>query len=225
MNDANGRSLTLRSLVTILFRPRATFRRLLDSGAPRIVIPLVALAIVAGFVQDFSRSGFEAAVATSAITRPALIAINVAGLIVLTLIGVLLFYGIAWLVAVVGRFYGGHGDARTVRAALAWGAVPTVWALLYYVPAAFFFASGDVHLRVGEGGSFAFDPGILAAGCGATLVMVLVRFAIFFWSLAVTIAAVGEAHGFSSWAALGTLATIAVVPLVVAAAAALAIFF
>lgn len=224
MNDANGRSLTFRSLVTILVRPRRTFRRLLESGAPRIVRPLVVLAIVAGFVQDFSRAEFEAAVATSAISRPALIALNLLGLMLLTLFGLLVFYGIAWLARTIGRFYGGTGEAREVRAALAWGVVPNVWALLIYLPAALMFVSGEPNLRVGEDGVVVFNPGILAAGCAPALVMIVVRFIFFFWSLWVMSATLGEAHGFSTWTGLGTLATMAVIPFIVAAAAALAIF-
>jgi hypothetical protein len=112
-------------------------------------------------------------------------------------------------------FLGGTGDIRGVRAAVAWGLAPVVWALLYRIPAAFWVARAQATSVRMRGGTIAFDPGRMADGCGLALVFALVELAVFIWCAVVMSNTVAEAHRFSAWHGLGTLVISAIVPFVV----------
>jgi hypothetical protein len=136
---------------------------------------------------------------------------------------VALFYLYAWVPFFIGRFLGGTGDIRGVRAALAWGLAPAVWALLYRVPAAIWFASsGTAAVQVRNGG-VKFDPGMIANGCGVALVFMLLELIVLVWCAVVMSNTVAEAHDYSALHGLGTLVIAAIAPVVVMIAAVLAI--
>jgi len=136
---------------------------------------------------------------------------------------VVLFWFYAWVPLLIGRFLGGTGEIRGVRAAVAWGLAPVVWALLYRVPAAIWFApSAATSVRMRDT-SITFDPGAISGGCGIVLAFLVVELIVFVWCAVVMSNTVAEAHGFSAWHALGTLVLSAIAPLVVLLAAVLAV--
>src|SRR5688572_752374 len=50
----------MTALASIMIRPRATMRRILDAGRDRMIIPLVLLATVSAILGDVDRSSLEA---------------------------------------------------------------------------------------------------------------------------------------------------------------------
>ncbi len=206
----------LANLAVVLIRPRATMARILEAPGARAVLLLFALSSISGIFGDVDAPTVQQITQQ---TGGAWVAWMIAGVIVCVLaLLVVLCWFYAYVPLFIGRFLGGTGEIRGVRAALAWGLAPTIWALLYRLPLAFWFAPSSSAVRM-RGGNVAFDPGKLADGCGVALVLVLIELAVFAWCAYVMSNTVAEAHRFSAWHAFGTLVLSAIAPLVVGLAA------
>ena len=211
----------LTDLAKVLVKPKATMARILAEGPRNVhVWMLFALSVLSGVAGDFD-APMVRRVTESEGGLP--IALGIAGVIVavLVLLPVLSWF-YAWVPLFIGRFLGGTGEIRGVRAAVAWGLAPAIWALLYRVPAAFWFgpsSASSVNMRDTK---VTFDPGAISAGCGVVLAFLVVELIVFVWCAVVMSNTVAEAHQFSAWHALGTLVLSAIAPFVVVLAAALA---
>lgn len=211
----------LADLAKVLVRPAAVMARILAEGPRNAHVWLLfALSVLSGIFGDFDAPMMDRLIRYSGGVHVALIiaAVVVAVLVVLTV--VCWFY--AYVPMLIGRLLGGTGEIRGVRAAVAWGLAPTVWALLYRVPAAIWFAPSAATSVQMRDASVTFNPGALSAGCGVALVFVLLELIVLVWCAVVMSNTVAEAHRFSAWHALGTLVLSAIAPLVVVLAAALA---
>lgn len=207
----------LTNLAAVVIRPRATMARILEAPSSRAVLLLFALSSVSGIFGDFDAPMVQQVVHQAGGARVAwMIAGVIVGLLVL-LVALCWFY--AYVPMFIGRFLGGTGEIRGVRAALAWGLAPTIWALLYRIPAAFWFTPSSAASVRMRGGNVAFDPGRMADGCGVALVFALIELGVFVWCAYVMSNTVAEAHRFSGWHAFGTLVLSAIAPLVVGVAA------
>ena len=211
----------LANLAAVLVRPRRTMRRILDSPRRRMVLPMVLLVVISGIFGDFDAPTAQKYLQQSGGWQVWLMVTGVVVCVIAAMVG--LFYLYAWVPYFVGRFLGGTGDVRGVRAALAWGLAPAVWALLYRVPGAIWFASSSptaVRLRNGKVG---FDPGMMANGCGVALVFMFLELIVIVWCAVAMSNTVAEAHDYSALHGLGTLVISAMAPVVVMIAAVLAI--
>lgn len=122
------------AFVSILYAPAATMERILARGR-RGVVPLVALALVSVMLNDRSSQPLPAMVrhATSAKVGAIVLAVIAASALVCAALFAL-FTAVAWA---AGKYiFHGTGTWRDVRAAMAWGLVPLVWAILWRLPAA-----------------------------------------------------------------------------------------
>lgn len=212
----------LRNLATVLIRPRTTMARILADPRRGTVLLLFALAVVSGIFGDFDAPMLQQIVHQSGGGKVALMVAGVTvGMIVLL---TALFWFYSWVPYLAGRFLGGTGDIHGVRAAIAWGLAPAIWALLYRVPAAIWLAPSaaatTMHMRRG---TVAFDPGRFSQGCGVALAFAVVEFLVLVWCVVITSHTMAEAHKFSAWHAFGALVISAIAPLVVAVAAFLAV--
>jgi hypothetical protein len=121
----------LKDLVTILYRPRETMRRILDRP-DRWSLQLVFLAFVCASVNDIDVRHFTG-ILPEIHLMPGLAALALAIIIGgFAWIGTL--FVLSWIATVIGRQMGGEGNARDVRAALAWAMVPIVWSPIYRLP-------------------------------------------------------------------------------------------
>jgi Yip1 domain len=121
----------LEDLVTILYQPRETMRRILDRP-DRWSLQIVFLAFVCASVNDIDVRHFTGIL-------PGIHLLPGLMLLALSIIaGGFLWIGtlfiLSWIATVVGRHTGGEGNARDVRAALAWAMVPIVWSPIYRLP-------------------------------------------------------------------------------------------
>src|SRR5579859_3177611 len=117
--------MSLKFLVTILYQPRETMRRILAS-ANRWTWEITALACVCASVNDINAD--QAAKELPGLRLGPGLALVALGLIVSAITWVIVLYIVSWIAAPVGRFLlGGTGSAGDVRAALAWGLVPVIW--------------------------------------------------------------------------------------------------
>lgn len=126
-----SQSPRLADLIAILYRPRETMRRILDSSN-RWVVQVTMLAAVLSDVNsiDASRLG-EALPQVKLLPVLAIIAL---GAIVDALSWVIVLFILAWIATGIGRLLGGSAPARDVRAAMAWALVPAMFSPLYRIP-------------------------------------------------------------------------------------------
>jgi hypothetical protein len=120
----------LKDLVTILYKPRETMRRILDRP-DRWSVSIVFLAFVAASVNDIE--GQRANEVLQLGTVP-LLALSVVGIVAGALLWVIALFLLSWIATGIGRVMQGTGSARDVRAALGWAMVPIIWSAFYRLP-------------------------------------------------------------------------------------------
>lgn len=207
-------------LASVLFRPRETMRRILDAPSSGAVLLLFVLAVLSGMLGDSDPVQLQNVFAKLPGAQAWLIAAVIAAVFV-CLVGATWLY--AWVPFLIGRFLGGTGDVRGVRAAVAWGFAPAIWALLYRAPTAIWLMPSAAATVRSRGGGVVFDPGVLASGCGIAFVIVLLELVVLVWCAFVMSNTLAEAHGYSAGRAFGTLVLSAIAPFVVVLAAVLSL--
>jgi Yip1-like protein len=201
-----------RDLVTVAFLPRQTMRRVLDrGGAP--VLPLVIVAVLSMLVADFSVADLRRAMA---MRDEKTIGMVTAVVICAALLEVALFYAFSWLAFYTGRFLEGQATTAQVRVAMAWGLMPMIWALLYRIP----FALLRPATQLPSPGIHVFVPS--GSQISVAITMTVAKWMILAWYIFVTSQTLAEAQRFSGWRGLATMAILAAIPLVIVAAAVLA---
>jgi len=204
----------LKWLGTVMIRPRATMRRVLDSLPDHLAIPLIVLATVSQFIVDEDYTRLTSALDTAPAAVGAFIVVSVVAL------GggltVALFYAFSFLVAGIGRLLGGSGTPQQVRSGLAWGTVPFAWAMLFRAPARALGGEtliATVYSR-GNGASFLQSLNPDTGFFFPILLLALLEAAAAVWYLVLSSKCVGEAHRFSAWRGLASLIAGIFIPLV-----------
>lgn len=174
--------------VAMWYAPRATARRLIDSGT-RGALPL---AMLLGISQALDRAATRDLGATMGL--PAILSLGVA---VGVVFGPLTLFLGAWLVRWTGSWLGGRGTAAELRTALAWGQVPTVSAMPLWIP---ILLVGGVELFRAEPHFANPADGLVILACG------LAMGAAGIWGTATSVLCVAEAHRFSGWKGLASVA-------------------
>ena len=211
----------LANVATILIRPRAVMRRILDAPRDRMSLVIFLLVTLSAMLADADRRNFRGmagAAKTHGIPIVALVAAAVAGTMIVALA---LFYFFSFAAWGIGRALEGSGTPRDLRRAVAWGLTPAVWALLYRVPAAFLLPRSNTTIRLGDD-NLRIDPGSLGTGCAAAIVFGVLELVTLIWCVVVSSNTIGEAHRFSSGRGLATVVLTSIAPLVIVLAAALA---
>ncbi|HVR42034.1 MAG TPA: Yip1 family protein, partial [Thermoanaerobaculia bacterium] len=198
-DDASPRERVSRvpALAAIVVRPRATMRRILDHPPYRGVHLIVVAAMFSSALSDMNWN--DAGGAAAAIDPRLTLAIVIGLLILMPLIAIAFFYLLTASATLAGRLVGGSGGFRQVRAAIAWGFAPIVWALVYRIPAAIFWVEATVAapqpiLRVGSD-TVVYRSGGLFGGAPWWQVVLLacLDLAIVAWYLIVASACLAEA--------------------------------
>lgn len=213
-----SRSPSLRDLVTVLYKPRATMRRILDSARNRWTAEIVVLAFIcASFADPDIRHLREVLPDFSLGSTLAFVAMV---LVLIATCWVLLIYALAWLVAYVGKYLGGSATVADVRAALAWGLVPLIWSVTYRVPIGLYRSRLRIHSTAPLQVSIDY---LQNGGCSLALIVGALQITFDLWVLFVMSSTVAEAERFETWRGLSTVAISAAVPVVIVIAAVLAL--
>ena len=115
-----------------------------------------------------------------------------------TVLGIPLFYLMAWVIERTGRFLGGTASGKELRAVVAWANVPTLIGLVLFALQLPFYREelflatapridADLWLQLGEVG------------------FALLRLALGLWGAVIIVLALAEMQGFSVWRYIGNL--------------------
>src|SRR5512140_563238 len=121
---------TLADLVTAVYRPRETMRRVL-AGSDRWAPQVVVLAFLCASVGDPDIRRLSTVLPGLGLSA---IAVVLLGLVVSAALWLVVWFVVSWLATMAGRWLGGLAPAADVRAALAWGMVPVIWSVVYRIP-------------------------------------------------------------------------------------------
>lgn len=206
-----------RDLLTVVYQPRTTMRRVLNAGRDRWTIPLVILATVCSQFGDTDIRGIQQRL--PGLTLPSALSLVVLVLVVNAACWILFLYLFGWLTTLVGRRLEGRADAVDVRAALAWGAVPVIWSMIVRIPLGIYAyrlvpETRDLHTLIMNF--------ISSGGCTFAILMLTFELLMYVWIAYVMSNTLGEAMRFSSWRGLATIAIVVAVPIVIGVAARLA---
>ena len=175
--------------LTMSLSPRATIRHIITTDPRRHVI---LLAVLYGIAETFSRASGLNLGDVVPFLGVILLCLSLGGLG-----GIVSLYVGGALLTWVGQRLGGRGNSIMVRAAIAWSAVPRIWALILLpIQIAIFrkelFTSATPQLHANR---------LLAL---LLLSFALVELIVRIWSFVIFLHALGEVHGFSAWRALVT---------------------
>ena len=123
--------MSLKYLVTILYRARATMRRILATPQ-RWTWQVVILAAICTSVND--ASDLRVAELFPGLRLMPFLAIVALSLIANAFSWCLFWLILSWIAFGVGKLLGGTGTASDVRAAAAWALVPAIWSPLFRIP-------------------------------------------------------------------------------------------
>jgi hypothetical protein len=204
----------LKDLVTILYRPRETMRRILDRP-DRWSLQVVFLAFVCASVTDADAWRLTKVL-------PSLHFLSALAIIGLAIIaGALVWIGtlfiLSWIATPIGRLMGGEGTVRDVRAALAWAIVPIIWSPIYRLPLVLLGIGANIQPDVNP--HKALLDFVSRGGC--SIIVLYLGFQLLFavWCLVLASFTLGEAQRFSPQKGfLNAAITIALPVLVIAAA-------
>ncbi len=155
---------------TMLTKPRAAIQQIIETNPQKRVFLLASLwgigHVILGNIKFESLAAFLKGIGITVVLG--------------SIIGIAGLYLSGWLVQKIGKILKGQGTPESVRAALAWSAIPYLWGMLLLVPL-----------------------GILMVSLMKSLVPVaFITTFIAVWSLVVVCKSVGQVQGFSAWKAL-----------------------
>lgn len=205
----------LRDLLTILYKPRETMRRILDAGRDRWTIQVLVLACFCAELSDIDTR--HARTVFPNLKLMTLIAIVCLVLVVVALVWVLLLFLLSWIATWVGRLLGGKGTPSDVRAALAWGIVPVIWSVIYRIPVVVYRNQFDVQPE--KNVRDVLSSFVAHGGCGFMVVLFALQTICFLGTFIVGSLCVAEAHQFSTDRGFITVAITLALPLMVIFAA------
>jgi hypothetical protein len=206
--------MSLKYLVTILYRPRETMRRILES-AQRWDVQVVMLAFVAASVNDINAQ--DAAAELPGLRLGPGLALVALGIIVGAIVWAIALYIVAWIATPIGRMLGGTGSVRDVRAALAWGLVPVVWSVLYRLPLTIY--AGHLHLSPQTDSHRVIREFLSHGGCSIIVLFFFFQLLFAVASIVLGSFTVAEAQKFSTEKGFVNVICAIVLPFLVIAAA------
>lgn len=195
----------LNPWIAIWTKPRETIQQIVDTDPNHLVLLLAALG---GVSQTLDRASIRSAGDQIEIQWIFLIA-AVGG----PIFGIIGLYIGAALVRWTGQWLGGTGSSENIRAAIAWGNVPIVLALVLWIPELALFGE---ELFTAEMPRMEANPMLAVVFTG----FMLVEMVIGIWTIVIVLQCLGQVQGYSAWRALANTllaVMVIVVPLVLVA--------
>ncbi|MGO8989197.1 MAG: YIP1 family protein [bacterium] len=117
------------------------------------------------------------------------------------------------LIRWTGKWIGGQAPSQNIRAAIAWSSVPTIWALILWIPQLVLFGQ---ELFTTETPRIHASPSLGFISLGFVAIQLIIAI----WAIVVFLKCLGQVQGFSAWRALGNTtlgALVIVVPIAIIA--------
>lgn len=185
----NHNPLTSSPWLTIWYAPRITVTAILQSNNPHEYVLLIAAAI--GIL-----GGFSSIIPLSFLGREYLLIGLISSLILGPIIGIVGLYIGGAVLSWLGFFLGGQGSAHDVRVAIAWAWVPQMVVVLLSIIQLAFFNNAITTIDPLTGMP-TISPAVSMLSC--------LQFILSIWFFYIYLQALGAAHRFSAWRALGTV--------------------
>jgi len=207
--------MSLKYLVTILYRPRATMRRILASTS-RWSVQIVILAAICTSVTGDSDSR-EISRALPGMTTVPLIAGLALGILANALAWVLFWLIVSWIAAGIGKLLRGRGTNADVRAAFAWALVPAIWSPLFRIP--FSVYTAQLHYAPTKDVNKVLLDFASHGGCSIIVLYLFLLFASEIGCFVLACFTLGEAERFSTQKGFLAVFSTIVIPVLVIVAA------
>ncbi|GGG85345.1 Yip1 family protein [Paenibacillus radicis (ex Gao et al. 2016)] len=176
--------------LAVWIRPRETVREQLDTGQP--IKWMIPIALGAGILNVLDRASSRSMGDT--MSMGALLALVIIGGMIAGLVG--LYLGSAIFVW-IGKWLGGEGSYSDLLTALTVGnLMPSIGMGILWIPKL---------LLYGKDNFTSISPSINAYPM-LDYMLLMVSLLLTIWNLIISLHAVGEAHQFSAWRALGSVA-------------------
>jgi len=169
-------------------KPRGTIRSIISSDPTKYVIVLAILSGIAQVLSSAAEYNLGDQLPLPFIFVIVLIAGSIMGMISLYIGGAILRWS--------GGLMGGRASATEVRAAIAWSAIPTIFATILWVPQLALFGT-DLFTSMAP--RIYFNPSLY-------LFFSIVQLVLGLWAFVLLLKTLGEIHGFSAWKGLASLA-------------------
>jgi hypothetical protein len=154
-----------------------------------MVIPLAALGGISRVLDIASTHSLADHFPITVILAAALVLGSLSGIIGVNFVGGQL--------RLVGGWLGGVANVQQVRAAVAWGQLPSLYASLLWIPSLVLFRE-ELYTTLTP--RLDVNPALAIA----LISIRLVAFVCAIWSIVVSCKCLGEVHGFSAWVAFGS---------------------
>jgi hypothetical protein len=182
--------LRLNPWFSMWTKPRETIRQIIETDPDHLATVVAALTGIATTLDRASSRNAGDTMPFAGVLGMVVVIGAVGGVIGVRVGAVL----VEW----TGNWLGGRGIREHIRAALAWGSVPTVWTLVPWA----------ILLVIVGGELFTAETPYLDEHLGLallSLVPLLAAFVMAIWSPFVLVKAIAEVQGFSAWRALGNV--------------------
>jgi len=190
---------TLNPWLSIWTKPRATMQQILATDQQHQVLLLATLASVAHILDKASEKSLGDKLDWHYLFLIAAIVGPIAGVVSL--------YVSSALIRWTGKLIGGQASSEHIQAAIAWAGVPTICALLLWLPGLVLFGQ---ELFTSQTPVIASNPLLAMLLLGFAALKIIIGL----WAFVLLIKCVGQAQGFSAWLALGNLVLSALVVMV-----------
>jgi hypothetical protein len=190
---------TLNPWVSIWTKPRATIQQIVDTNPQKFVVRLTSIEGFASVLDIASLRSLGDKYDWPIIFAIAAFAGPIGGLIGLYLAGAL----IRW----TGQWIGGKAPFQNIRAAIAWAGVPTIWALILWIPQLILFGQELFTTKIPR---IHARPSLWFMFLG----FMVINITIALWASVVYLKCLGQVQGFSTWKALCNTILVAMVSIV-----------
>ena len=187
-------NLVSSTWIGILFQPRATIRKIIETQPSKHVILLGALVGIYQFLNNASGNNLGESMPLFAILGLAITAGPIAGIAGVYLGGALFWW--------TGKLLKGQASPQEVRAAFAWSSVPSVLMLPLVAVEIFIMREAlfsERELILSGSPSVDLFLAILLFAMGLAMIVASI------WQLVLLVKCLSEVNGFSAWRALATL--------------------
>ena len=208
--------MSLKYLITILYRPRETMRRILDSPGSRWGLQVAALASICASVKDADVSRVD--VSLPGLKLMPLLSIVAVGMVAQAIGWIVFVLFVAAIAMPVGRFLGGKARFMDIVTALGWALVPAIWSIFYRLPFVFLVAPKFHFQQTGNPRETILNF-FSHGGCSVVVLYFFLMFAFELWCVILGSFTLAEAQGFSTQKGFANVAIAIVLPVLVLLAA------